>query len=134
LVVESLVAKNVNEVTYNFTVGDFHTYFVGGQRALVHNCSRACSIDGFKEHLTLRDLVAARREAAGEVVARKADGTPWDHINEVREAQAGLLNRIEIINKRLSNPNIPESQKTGLRETLSEASKLLDRSEEFLPR
>ena len=39
LVVESLVAKNVNEVTYNFTVGDFHTYFVGGQRALVHNCS-----------------------------------------------------------------------------------------------
>jgi len=43
LVVESLVAKNVNEVTYNFTVGDFHTYFVGGQRALVHNCNRACT-------------------------------------------------------------------------------------------
>jgi len=43
LVVESLVAKNVNEVTYNFTVGDFHTYFVGGQRALVHNCSVRCT-------------------------------------------------------------------------------------------
>jgi len=43
LVVESLIAKNVNEVTYNFTVGDFHTYFVGGQRALVHNCTGACS-------------------------------------------------------------------------------------------
>jgi RHS repeat-associated protein len=42
LVVVSLTAMPHNEVTYNFTVGDFHTYFVGGQRALVHNCSNNC--------------------------------------------------------------------------------------------
>jgi len=43
LSVQGLVTLERNEITYNFTVGDFHTYFVGGQRALVHNCNRACA-------------------------------------------------------------------------------------------
>uniref|UniRef100_UPI002455AA06 polymorphic toxin type 28 domain-containing protein n=1 Tax=Nocardia brasiliensis TaxID=37326 RepID=UPI002455AA06 len=45
-----------------------------------------------KEHLTERDLDAARRELNGEVVARKPDGTPWYHVREVRDAQNGLVN------------------------------------------
>ena len=64
LVVESLVAKNINEVTYNFTVGDFHTYFVGGHRALVHNCTIKCSrlsaSPALKNDPYHPDVVAAR--------------------------------------------------------------------------
>ncbi|MFJ4325504.1 polymorphic toxin type 28 domain-containing protein [Streptomyces tricolor] len=33
---------------------------------------------------------AARREANGEVVARKPDGTPFDHIAELKQAREGL--------------------------------------------
>jgi len=51
--------------------------------------------DRLKEHLSDRDLDAARRELAGEVVARKSDGTPWDHLREVQEAQLGLVSRIK---------------------------------------
>lgn len=39
LTVNSMQSFGGSEVTYNFTVGDFHTYFVGEQRALVHNYS-----------------------------------------------------------------------------------------------
>ncbi|HEX3590372.1 MAG TPA: polymorphic toxin type 28 domain-containing protein [Pseudonocardiaceae bacterium] len=46
--------------------------------------------DRLKEHLTDRDLDAARRELDGEVVATKSDGTPWDHVDEVQNAQRGL--------------------------------------------
>ena len=95
---------------------------------------RANPTDRLKEHLTGRDLDAARRESAGEVVRRKADGTPYDHVREVREAQQGLLNRIETINNRLSHPGTSAADRAALQRELSEASRLLDRSEGFLPR
>ncbi len=44
--------------------------------------------DHLKEHLTEKDLDGARRELDGEVVARKSDGTPWDHVDEVRTRSA----------------------------------------------
>lgn len=56
--------------------------------------------DRQKEHLTEKDLDAARREANGETVATKSDGTPWDHVDEVQNSQRGLLNRMERINKK----------------------------------
>ncbi len=59
LTVESLAALNKNEVTYNFTVGDFHTYFVGEQRALVHNCALNCR-DAFKHGFKYAPRVRAR--------------------------------------------------------------------------
>jgi hypothetical protein len=90
--------------------------------------------DRLKEHLTNRDLDAVRREAAGEVVRRKADGTPFDHVREVREAQQGLLNRIEQINNRLGNLGTSAAERAQLQRELGEASRLLDRSEEYLPR
>lgn len=37
----------------------------------------------------------ARRELNGEVVARKPNGQPWDHVDEVRNAQRGLVNRVK---------------------------------------
>ncbi|MGH7966569.1 MAG: polymorphic toxin type 28 domain-containing protein, partial [Candidatus Binatia bacterium] len=90
--------------------------------------------DRLKEHLTQRDLDAARREARGEVVARRPDGSPFNHIEEVQNAQQGLLNRINQINRRLSDPNLSSIERVTLQRELGKASRLLDSSERFLPR
>ena len=90
--------------------------------------------DRIKEHLTGRDLDAARRELNGEVIATKADGTPWDHVDEVQNAQRGLVNRIAQINRQLDDPRISAADRATLTNELSEASKLLDHSEQFVPR
>lgn len=90
--------------------------------------------DRLKEHLTDRDLDAARRELNGEVVARKPDGTPWDHVDEVRNAQRGLVNRISQIKQQLGDSRISDADRTALNAELSEASRLLDYSEQFVPR
>ncbi|MFJ5301563.1 putative T7SS-secreted protein [Streptomyces sp. NPDC088350] len=47
---------------------------------------------------------AARREAGGEVVARKPDGTPFDHITDLKQARNGLDNIRRILEKELQNP------------------------------
>ncbi|HEX6501359.1 MAG TPA: polymorphic toxin type 28 domain-containing protein [Micromonosporaceae bacterium] len=90
--------------------------------------------DRLKEHLTDRDLDAARRELNGEVVARKPDGTPWDHVDEVRNAQRGLANRIEQLKRQLGDSRISDADRAALQSELSEASRLLDHSEQFVPR
>lgn len=90
--------------------------------------------DRIKEHLTDRDLDAARRELNGETVATKADGTPWDHVDEVQNAQRGLVNRIGQINRQLGDSRISAAERAALTGELSEASKLLDYSEQFVPR
>lgn len=90
--------------------------------------------DRIKEHITPRDLDAARRELGGEVVARKADGTPWDHVNEVRDAQRGLQNRIGRLQRQLGNPNMSEAARAEAQRELAEASRLLDHTEQYVPR
>ena len=87
-----------------------------------------------KEHLTDRDLDAARRELNGEVVATKSTGTPWDHVNEVRTAQNGLVNRIGQLKRLLGDSRVSASDKAQFEAELSEASRLLDHSEQFIPR
>ncbi|MGN9791784.1 putative T7SS-secreted protein [Streptomyces sp. OZ13] len=44
---------------------------------------------------------AARREAAGEVVARRPDGTPYDHVKDLTQAQQGLENVRRILWKEM---------------------------------
>jgi hypothetical protein len=90
--------------------------------------------DRMKEHLTDRDLDAARRELDGEVVARKSDGTPWDHVDEVRNAQRGLVRRIDQLKRLLGDSRVSDADRAGYQSELSEASKLLDHSEQFVPR
>ena len=89
--------------------------------------------DRLKEHLTDRDLDAARRESNGEVVARKSNGEPWDHVNEVREAQNGLLNQVQRLQRKLGDTRLSEADRAAAQEELSEASRLLDHSKQFLP-
>ncbi|WP_063057436.1 polymorphic toxin type 28 domain-containing protein [Nocardia sienata] len=95
---------------------------------------RPTKTDKIKEHLTDRDLDAARRELNGEVVARKPDGTPWDHVREVRDAQNGLVKRIDQIKRQLGDSRTNPADRAELERELSEASRLLDYSEEFVPR
>jgi hypothetical protein len=90
--------------------------------------------DRLKEHLTDRDLDAARRELDGEVVATKSDGTPWDHVDEVQNAQRGLVNRISQLKRQLGDSRISDADRSSINSELSEASKLLDYSEQFVPR
>ncbi len=47
---------------------------------------------------------AARREANGEVVARKPDGTPFDHITDLKQARNGLDNIRRILERELQSP------------------------------
>jgi hypothetical protein len=90
--------------------------------------------DRLKEHLTDRDLDAARRELDGEVVATKPNGQPWDHVDEVRNAQRGLVNRINQIQRQLGDSRISDADRAALQSELSEASRLLDHSEQFVLR
>jgi len=94
----------------------------------------ATKTDRLKAHVLNGELDAARRESAGQVVARKADGTPWNHVQELRDAQRGLLNRIDSINRQLSRDGISDAQRSALQRELGEASRLLDKTEGYLPR
>ncbi|MGW6796640.1 polymorphic toxin type 28 domain-containing protein [Streptomyces chartreusis] len=82
----------------------------------------------------MKDLTATARELKGEVVKRKADGTPWDHVHEVRDAQNGLLNTIADINKKLAHPKTGGADRDLLVADLGRASRMLDFSEQFVPR
>lgn len=90
--------------------------------------------DRLKEHLTDKDLDAARRELNGEVVATKSDGTPWDHVHEVKDAQNGLVKRIGQLQRRLGWPGLSAEERPLVEAELSEASRMLDYSEHFVPR
>ncbi|MDT0484530.1 polymorphic toxin type 28 domain-containing protein [Streptomyces doebereineriae] len=91
-------------------------------------------IDSIAEHVQMKDLTAAARELKGEVVKRKADGTPWDHVHEVRDAQNGLLKTIAAINKKLAHPNTGGAERELYVADLARASRMLDFSEQFVPR
>ncbi len=67
-------------------------------------------------------------------MAKKADGTPWDHVTELRDAQRGLMKRIKSINKKLSSNKLDDASRSALEKELGEASRLLDKSEGYLPR
>lgn len=89
--------------------------------------------DRIAEHLTPKDLEGAQRELNGEVVATKGDGTPFDHITEVREAQQGLVNRIQAIQRQLGDSRTSDAARVTLQSELSQASRLLDYSKKCVP-
>jgi hypothetical protein len=96
--------------------------------------SRGTPTDRAKQHLTERDLDAARRELDGEVVATKSTGTPWNHVEEVRQTQRRLVKRIDQLQRQLGDSRTAAGDRPALEAELSEASRLLDHSEKFVPR
>lgn len=95
---------------------------------------RPTKTDRLKENLTEKDLDGARRELNGEVVKEKSTGVPYDHIKEVREAHDGLVNRINRLKQMLSDSRLKPDGRPPLEAELSEASRLLDYSEQWVPR
>ena len=92
-------------------------------------------IDNIKNlQLTDQTLQAARKELRGEIVARKATGIPYDHIKKVQNAQRGLAKQIETLKKSLNNPQLNQQARNDIQNKLVEASKLLDKSERYVPR
>ncbi|MFC8091304.1 putative T7SS-secreted protein [Streptomyces sp. NPDC057301] len=77
---------------------------------------------------------AARREAAGEVVARKWDGTPFDHIADLKGARNGLDNVRMALERELQNPSasITDRGIEVLLKRRKEAIEELDRLNGFL--
>lgn len=77
---------------------------------------------------------AARREAAGEVVARKWDGTPFDHIADLKGARNGLDNVRIALERELQNPSasITDRGIEVLVKRRKEAIEELDRLNGFL--
>ena len=86
------------------------------------------------DHLTQRDLDAARLELRGQVVAVKGSGVAYDHVNEVRDSQNGLIRQINRINGLLNRSNLSGQARERLEAALSRASKALDYSKNFVPR
>lgn len=87
--------------------------------------------DRLKEHVTERDLDAARREAKGEQVGR---GAPDGHLQEVRSAQQGMRNEIEHLKRVLGSPSADRETRAAAQRQLSELSRLLDYTEDVLSR
>jgi hypothetical protein len=79
---------------------------------------------------------AATREAAGEVVARRADGRPFDHIQDLQQAYNALENARRILEAETRNP--PDSMTNRgldvLVERYSEVQALISRLKGFLDR
>lgn len=87
----------------------------------------------YRKDLDRATLDAARRELRGEVVARKPDGTPYDHVGKVKELQKGLKNTIARMQVRLSQPSCSPAQRAEAERIIAEASRLLDYSEKYVP-
>ena len=87
-----------------------------------------------KKSLDKRHLDAARKELDGKVVARKADGTVFDHVTEVRDAQRGLANQIESLKDTLARTPKGSDEAKAVEEAVSELSKFLDKTTGWCPR
>jgi RHS repeat-associated protein len=77
---------------------------------------------------------AARREAAGEVVSKKEDGSPYDRITELREARSGLNKIRRALEREIEKPPSTLTDR-GLEVLLSKRKQViteLDRLNGFL--
>jgi hypothetical protein len=80
-------------------------------------------------------LSAAQKELKGDQIPLAQErGMTYDHITKVRDAQGGLLNLVDRINRRLGFPGLPAAERLALQQELSSASRLLDHTKSFVPR
>ena len=80
-------------------------------------------------------LRAAHIESnGGQIPLAQERGLTYNHITKVETAQKGLANLIGKINSRLGFPKLPDVERLALQQELSEASKLLDYTKQFLKR
>jgi hypothetical protein len=69
---------------------------------------------------------------AGQVVARKADGTPYDHVGEVARALESVGKAIDSLKKELADGSIEKDARKAIQDTISALSKYKDDIEGYL--
>jgi len=79
-----------------------------------------------------RHIQAGLREARGDVVALRPDGKPYDHINELREAAAGLRKDLIKLKEVMGSGNLDDAGREAAQKALSEGSKQLDVADRVL--
>ncbi|RDV39146.1 hypothetical protein DV096_00810 [Bradymonadaceae bacterium TMQ3] len=108
----------------------------GSPGVLVHNqcfpLSDRYSADNYLDKLDRSHLEAVARESRGEVVARRPDGQPFDHIQEVADARQGIGNTIRDVNARLACPGTSVDERAALEVALSRASSIRDNVDNYL--
>jgi hypothetical protein len=77
---------------------------------------------------------AARKEAAGQVVAQKVSGLPFDHIKDLQQACDGLFNVRDVLNGEANNPpdTMTDRGLDVLLARISEVNRLINRLAGFL--
>jgi RHS repeat-associated protein len=81
--------------------------------------------------LDKKHLDAAKDELKGKVVSRKPDGTPHDHVNEVKDALQGVKNQIDKLKKAQSR-DVGATEKEVLQKQLDKLQTLHDRAQKAL--
>ena len=66
------------EATYNFEVADFHTYFVGESKVLVHNTCGKKLNDYAKDIRSNKDVVVSSKDEALELIEKKFSNFPQE--------------------------------------------------------
>ncbi|MBL1429918.1 hypothetical protein JYT75_00465 [Oceanicaulis sp. AH-315-P02] len=89
MVITSITKTNRLDATYNITVADFETYFVGKQKVLVHNC-----------RIKMKDKGSARRTDGSKEDLRSAVAQA-DSAEDLKCAQCKLKESIK--NRRAQN-------------------------------
>lgn len=75
-------------------------------------------------------LDAAVREQAGEIVALKPNGDPFDHLQEVRNAMQGMRNVVAGVNRLVNNGQPTVAQRAEAQLLREEAIRALQRAQE----
>jgi hypothetical protein len=90
-------------------------------------------VDDFKHPLEAEHVKAALVEKNGGVVKiNPATGLPYDHLLETRNAMHGAFDRIQLLKKYLSDPDLPAAMRSAVQSELAELSKMLDNAEQIL--
>ena len=89
-------------------------------------------VDNYKHALDPNHVRAAAKEKAGEILKRKPDGAPFDHLGETRRAMAGAKDHIINLKKHLSDPNLSQADRAVIEEELRLLSRMLDQAEGIL--
>jgi RHS repeat-associated protein len=129
--------RGTNLLALGADVGSAAIPFVAGGglvvRAAAHVDDLTTKLFNIGRHIDTKTLDAARRELAGEVIKLRPDGSPFDHVQEIKDAQNGLLNLIEQVQKQLGN-SPADADRQELEFIYSQASQMLDWTEAYVPR
>jgi len=84
------------------------------------------------EQLDTKTLQAAAREAAGEVVARKATGEPFNHITKVKQGLQGLIKAERQLSRSLQDKSLSPEARASLKRSLVQTRQAIKRTRKFL--